>query len=67
MKCEKHNDNDCEIAWCYGDKIVMLGESHEEIFLNLRAANAASNFGLLEVLGELGKASNKNARITGPF
>ena len=38
----------------------MLGESHEEIFINFRAASAASKFGLFEVLQSLGKKSKKN-------
>ena len=61
----EHCGNDCIITWPHPDKIVMLGESHEEIFLNLRASVAASHFGLNEVLEELGKRSklNKEAAI----
>ena len=59
-KCLEHNLPQCELGWVLEDKIVLLGESHEEIFLNLRAASAASEFGLLEVLKELGKKSKLN-------
>ena len=47
----------------------MLGESHEEIFLNLRAAAAASHFGLNGVLAELGRKSklNKEAAVKTQF
>ena len=30
VKCKEHNNVNCTIAWCFGDKIVLLGESHEE-------------------------------------
>ena len=58
--CLDHNKEGCEISWPYDDKIILLGESHEEIFLNLRAASAATNFCLKEVLRELGKKSKAN-------
>ena len=59
-KCKEHNAEDCEIGWIFEDKVVLLGESHEEIFLNLRCCTAASHFGLLSVLEELGKKSKLN-------
>ena len=59
-KCEEHNNSSCEIGWVFGDKVVVLGESHEEIFLNLCAAGAASKFCLFDVLKELGKKSKQN-------
>ena len=58
--CVEHNKSICQIVWVLGDKVILLGESHEEIFLNLRAAAAAAKFGLLEVLQELGKKSKQN-------
>ena len=58
--CISHSEEDCEISWPYCDKVIVLGESHEEIFLNLRAASAASKFYLGDVLEELGKKSKAN-------
>ena len=58
--CISHSEEDCEISWPYCDKVIVLGESHEEIFLNLRAASAASKFCLGDVLEELGKKSKAN-------
>ena len=29
IKCENHNKDSCLIGWVYGDKTVLLGESHE--------------------------------------
>ena len=60
VEVRKHCKEECIISWPYCDKIVMLGESHEEIFLNLRAAAAASHFGLNDVLEELGRKSKMN-------
>ena len=41
-------------------KIIFKCFQQQEIFLNLRAANAASKFGLCEVLQLLGKKSKKS-------
>ena len=58
--CSVHNSSNCQIGWLFHDKIILLGESHEEIFMNLRAASADAEFGLRDVLKELGKKSRMN-------
>ena len=42
VECSVHNSSECIISWIFGDKVILLGESHEEFVLNLRASMAAS-------------------------
>ena len=56
----KHCKQPCCLDWPLKDLAVISGASHEEIMMNVTALTLSTNFGLFELLSEMGRKSKKS-------
>ena len=56
----QHCKTPCSLDWPLKDMAIISGASHEEIMMNVTALTISTNFGLFELLTEMGRNSKKS-------
>lgn len=54
-KLAEHCQSNCQLDWPFKDLHVICGQSHEEILMNSTALRLSINFGLLDLLSDMGR------------